>query len=195
MVDDGSGDKTLDILQSSKFHEDMGSPVTCIEKNSGLRNVLIDFIEWARTNKYDMIGVIGNDCLVPKNWLNDLLAIFEKTDVEILSPNVFPSNPAFRHGQEDLAGLGYRPSMIVGGLWFMPTELVKDIEFERYAVRGITGAFNILQKILIEKNPRVGWAPDIVVQDMGHWSGRHPLHIKSPEHEQYYAEVGRGVAW
>lgn len=192
LLDDGSEDDTTGILKQSKLPNAMRVVHT---KNIGLRNSLITFIEWVKDNNFDMMGVIGNDCLVPKNWLNDMLDVFEKTNVEILSPNVFPSNAAFVHGQEDTLNLGYRPSKIVGGLWFMPVELVKDIEFEKHEVKGIMGAFNILQQIVIEKEPRVGWASDIVVQDMGHWSGRHPLHIKSKEHSDYYQEVGRGIAW
>lgn len=190
LIDDGSKDGTEETLREFKLDK-----ISWInEENMGLRNVLIDFIEWARSREFDFVGVVGNDCKVPKNWLNNMLDIFEKSDVQILSPNVFPSNAAFKYG-EKIDGLSYMPSKIVGGLWFMYTDLVTDVTFERHNVRGIAGAFNILQQILIEKKPKVGWAPDIVVQDMGHWSGKHPEHIKSKEHLDYYQEVGRGVSW
>jgi len=191
LVDDGSGDeKTKMILTDTKLN----SELVIHEKNRGLRSTLIEFIEWAREGKFDMIGVIGNDCLVPDNWLDSLLTILDECDMDILSPNVFPSNPAFKMGVEALDPR-YRPSRIVGGLWFMPVSLTDGIRFDKHDVRGITGAFNILQQILIEKTPAVAWAAEVVVQDLGHWSGRHPWNIKNDEHKKYYEEVGRGTAW
>jgi len=190
LIDDGSNDGTDKILNGSKLPN---KTIGIHKENKGLRNTLIEFIAWAKFKDFDIMGVIGNDCLVPKNWLNDLLDIFEKSDVEILSPNVFPSNAAFKHGKEQ--GLPYMPSKIVGGLWFMYMDLVKDIVFKRHDIKGITGAFNILKQILIEKDPKVGWASKVVVQDIGHWSGLHSQHIKSQKHFDYYQEVGRGVDW
>lgn len=185
LVDDGSLDSTDIIFNKSTLSKEVVvNPV-----NKGLRSVLIDFISKAK--EYDIMGVIGNDCVVPKNWLNDLIDIFAKTDVQILSPNVYPSNAAFKYGKE--AGLPYMPSDIVGGLWFMYTDLIKDMTFEKHEVSGITGAFNVLKQVLIEKSPKVGWASKVAVQDIGHWSGRHPEHIKSQSHLDYYQEVGRKV--
>lgn len=191
LIDDGSNDDTEKTLKDSNLTK----IVRINPLNTGLRNVLMYFIETAKNHEADLIGVIGNDCLVPKNWLNDILDIFEKTNVEVLSPNCLPSNPAFTHGKDDTEGLGYRPSKIVGGLWFMPTSLVKDMKFEEHDVGGICAAFNILHQILMEKDPVVGWAEKITIQDIGHWSGRHPDHIKTEDHAKYYKEVGRGVAW
>jgi glycosyltransferase involved in cell wall biosynthesis len=188
LVDDGSEDGTEDILR----HANLNREVIIHYGNMGLRNILIDFIEWARLKDFDFMGVVGNDCLMPKNWLNDLLSIFEKSDVQVLSPNVFPSNAAYRYGQK-VEGLPYMPSQIVGGLWFMYVDLVKGLEFVRHGVKGIKGAFNILKQILIEREPKVGWASEIMVQDLGHWSGMHPEYIKSEEHLQYYQEIGRNT--
>jgi len=192
--DDGSNDGTTKILEEAKLEKKL---VCSSKTNEGLRNILINFIvDPCRVEGYgiDIMGVMGNDCAVPKNWLNDILDIFQKTDVQILSPNVFPSGAAYKYGQAD-SGLGYMPSKIVGGLWFMYTLLAMNTNFERHNVKGITGAFNILKQIVIEKDPKIGWAPDIVVQDMGHWSGAHPEHIKDKEHFKYYQEVGRKVSW
>lgn len=188
LVDDGSEDNTEDILRKANLNKE----VIIHYENKGLRNILIDFIEWAKLNNFDIMGVIGNDCLVPKNWLNDIIDVFDKTDVQILSPNVFPSNAAYRYGKK-VEGLPYMPSQIVGGLWFMYVDLVKGMEFIRYDVKGIKAAFNILKQILIEKDPKVGWLPDVMVQDLGHWSGMHPGYIKSKEHLQYYEEIGRNT--
>jgi len=188
LVDDGSEDGTEDILR----HANLNREVTIHYKNMGLRNVLIDFIEWAKLKDFDIMGVIGNDCIVPKNWLNDLLSIFKESDVQVLSPNVFPSNAAYRYGRK-VEGLPYLPSQIVGGLWFMYVDLVKEIDFTKHDVRGIKGAFNILRQIIIEKDPKIGWLPNVVVQDLGHWSGMHPEYIKSKEHLQYYEEIGRNT--
>jgi glycosyltransferase involved in cell wall biosynthesis len=188
LVDDGSGDATHDILKGAVLPKKF----VAFHENQGLRNVLIDYIEWVRDNDFDMMGVVGNDCLMPKNWLNDLLDIFEKSDVQVLSPNVFPSNAAYRYGKK-VEGLPYMPSKIVGGLWFMAVELAKGIELARHEVSGIKGAFNILKQILLEREPIVGWAENIVVQDLGHWSGMHPGYIKSEEHMKYYKEIGRNT--
>ncbi len=188
LVDDGSEDTTADILRHANFPKE----VIVHSVNKGLRNTLIDYIEWARGNDFDIMGVVGNDCLMPKNWLNNLLMIFEKSDVQVLSPNVFPSNAAYRYGKK-VEGLPYMPSQIVGGLWFMYVDLVKGMEFVRHDVGGIKAAFNILKQILIEKDPKVGWADEITVQDLGHWSGMHPEYIKSEEHMKYYQEIGRNT--
>ena len=188
LVDDGSGDGTEDLLRKANLNKE----VIIHSENQGLRNILINFIEWAKLKNFDFMGVIGNDCLVPKNWLNDILDVFEKSDVQVLSPNVFPSNAAYRYGKK-VDGLPYMPSQIVGGLWFMYVDLVKDLEFVRHGVKGIRGAFNILKQIIIEKEPKIGWLPDVVVQDLGHWSGMHPEYIKSKEHMEYYQEIGRNT--
>jgi glycosyltransferase involved in cell wall biosynthesis len=188
LVDDGSEDGTEDILRKANLTRE----VIIHSSSKGLRNVLIDYIEWARENDFDIMGVVGNDCLMPKNWLNDLINIFEKSDVQVLSPNVFPSNAACRYGKK-VDGLPYMPSKIVGGLWFMYVSLVKDLEFIRHNVSGIRGAFNILKQILIEKDPIVGWVDTVTVQDLGHWSGMHPGYIKSEEHARYYQEIGRNT--
>ncbi len=158
--------------------------------NKPLRDAILDFFE--DTDGVDFIAKVDNDCCVPVNWLNDIIDIFEKTDVEILSPNVFPSNAAYKYGEE---GEHYRPSKIVGGLWVMRKSLVRDMVFQRYNVSGIIGAFNILKQIINEKDPKIGWCENVVVQDIGHWSGKHPEHIKSKEHEEYSQEVGRSIAW
>jgi glycosyltransferase involved in cell wall biosynthesis len=187
--DDGSNDGTFEIFEQSTLPKIVMSN----KHNHGLRNVLIDFITDAgQGNNYDIIGVIGNDCGVPKNWLNDLLTIFNDSDVQILSPNVFPSNAAMTYGRVDNTK-SYMPSSIVGGLWFMYTHLVKGLVFDNHDVSGITGAFNILKQIIIEKEPIVGWADKVIVQDMGHWSGKHQDFIRSPAHMEYYQEVGRKV--
>jgi len=138
---------------------------------------------------------MDNDCIVPTNWLNKLLDTLERTSLDIVSPNVYPSNAAYKYGEEDKKGLGYRPTHTVGGLWLMRKSLIEDVFFEPYDIVGIKGAYNLLYQIIIEKEPAMGWVTDLVVHDVGHWSGRHPMHIKTTEHEQYYQEVGRNVAW
>lgn len=163
--------------------------------NTGLRNRIIDFFESIKDKDYDIIAKMDNDCLVPKNWLNDILDVFEKSDADILSPNVFPSNAAFNYGRDDKEGKGYRPAEIVGGLWCMKYSLVKDMYFERHELNGLTGAVPLLAQIVTEKEPKIGWIPNVVVEDVGHWSGTHELHVKSREHYDYSKEVGRSVAW
>lgn len=191
LVDDGSNDATAEIFVKSELPKN----VVIHYENRGLRNVLIDFIEWVRLGDFELLGVIGNDCVVPKDWLTTIERHFRITTADILSPNVFPSNAAFKFGKEDTEGLGYRPSKIVGGLWYMRRDMIEGISFDRFEVRGIKGAFNILDRIIIEKDPKIGWVTDVVVQDLGHWSGQHPEHIKSEPHRQYYEEVGRRIVW
>jgi hypothetical protein len=123
-----------------------------------------------------------------------MLEVFSKTDADILSPNVEPSNAAFTYGKAD-TGQGYRPSEIVGGLWMMKYSLVKDMYFERHELNGLIGAVPLLRQIITEKEPKVGWVANVIVQDIGHWSGQHPEHIRSKEHFEYSKEVGRAVAW
>lgn len=166
-----------------------------INPNTGLRNRIIDFFDSIKGKGYDFIAKMDNDCLVPKNWLNDMLSVFAKSDADILSPNVMPSNAAFTYGKADAQNKGYRPSEIVGGLWFMKYSLVEDMYFERHELNGLTGAVPLLRQIVTEKEPKIGWVPEIIVQDIGHWSGQHPEHIRSKEHFDYSKEVGRAVAW
>ncbi len=163
--------------------------------NTGLRNRIIDFFESIKGKGYDIIAKMDNDCLVPKNWLNDMLDVFEKSDADILSPNVFPSNAAFNYGKDDKEGKGYRPAEIVGGLWIMKYSLIEDMYFERHELNGLMGAVPLLRQIVTEKEPKVGWVANVVVEDVGHWSGSHPSNIKSKEHYDYSKEVGRQVAW
>lgn len=162
--------------------------------NMGLRNRIIQFFNEIKDKKYDIIAKMDNDCIVPKNWLNDLLKVFQETDIDILSPNVMPSNAAFTYGKK-VDGLPYMPSEIVGGLWVMKASLIKDMYFEEHPTQGLTGAISILKQICTENEVKVGWLPDVVVQDVGHWSGSHKDHIKSIEHEIYSKEVGRDIAW
>ena len=77
----------------------------------------------------------------------------------------------------------------------MRREMIDGIDFEKFESSGITGAWQLLNQILVEKEPRIGWLPDINVQDIGHWTGEHPDHIQSEEHRQYSVEVGRRIAW
>lgn len=160
----------------------------------GLRQAIIDFFNYARDN-YDIIAKIDNDCIVPKGWMDKLIDIFENTDVDIISPNVFPSDAALKYGESTEEELGYRRAKIVGGLWCMKTSLLKDIVFDHYDVTGIKGAFPLLKQIVYTKQPKIGWTMDVTVQDIGHWSGMHPEHIKSIEHAEYSREVGRDIAW
>ena len=188
--DDGSNDGTDEILRSAKLNK----RVVVNEKNRGLRNILINFLELtSKSSKF--ITVVGNDCLMPKNWLNDMLKVFENSDADILSPDVAPSHAALKLGRPD-DGRGYMPSDYVGGLWFMKRSLIDGMKFERYEnLKGIKGAFEILNQIIMEKEPKIGWVPSIVVEDVGHWSGEHPLCIKSAEHKDYYQTVGRRTSW
>lgn len=190
--DDGSADGTEEILRQSSLNK----RVVINPENRGLRNVLINFIELS-SSQTEFICVVGNDCLMPKNWMNDILAVFDKNpEVDILSPDVFPSHAALRMGEPDTEGKGYMASSHVGGLWFMRRKLVEGMSFERYkASLGIRGAFEVLNQIIMDKEPVIGWVPSVVVQDIGHWSGTHEKCIKSEEHRDYYANIGRRISW
>lgn len=190
LIDDGSCDETAQILGNAS----LDSTIIISRENHGLRSNILSFFDWALQEKFDLIAKVDNDCEVPTNWLNDAVKVFETTDVDILSPNVEPSNAAFVHGTH-IEGLAYRPSKIVGGLWIMRTRMIEGVQFERMNSRGIKGAFSLLYQIIVEKEPRIGWLPDVTVQDIGHWSGKHSGHIKSEAHEAYSAFVGRPVAW
>lgn len=188
LVDDGSHDGTDLILKASSLN----SHVVVNRSNEGLRQVLIDFFKFSR--KFKTVMKVDNDCVVPSNWFNDMQRILNTSEVDILSPNVYPSDAAHKYGKS-IAGLDYIPSKIVGGLWCMRTSLYKDIDFESIDTFGIKGAFNLLSQIIIEADAKVGWVPTVVFQDIGHHSGNHPDHIKSEDHLNYSIEVGRPVSW
>jgi len=188
--DDCSCDGTDRILQASSLNK----RVVVNEENRGLRNILINFLELT-SPQTEFITVVGNDCLMPKNWMNDILAVFAKSDADILSPDVNPSHAALKLGRPD-EGQGYMPSDYVGGLWFMKRKMIDGMSFEQYKnLRGINGAFEVLRQIILEKEPKIGWVPSVVVEDIGHWSGAHDKNIKSEEHRDYYAQVGRRISW
>lgn len=194
LVDDNSLDGTDNILLEYGEHSS-DVVVTLHKEHKGLRNTVIDFFEEAKQNDYEIIGKIDNDCVVPKGWLDDILFYFSNDILDALSPNVRPSNAAMVYGSEDIQGLGYRPTKTIGGLWFLKAELIKDIVFDRFETFGLSGAIPLLKQIVLDKEPRMGWITNVTVDDIGHWSGEHPDHIKSKEHEVYCKEVGRKIAW
>lgn len=186
----------LDALYSAQeYHNTEIIIVEDDNPNLGLRERVIDFFDYVKNRDFDVLAKMDNDCLVPKNWLNDMVERLYNTDADILSPNVEPSNAAYTYGREDIDKKGYRPAEIVGGLWVMGASLIKDMYFERVGTEGLTGAISILKQIVTEKEPKVGWVPEVIVQDVGHWSGKHKLHLKNKEHEQYSKIVGRQIAW
>jgi glycosyltransferase involved in cell wall biosynthesis len=194
IVDDGSNDGTREIIEQSGI-----SAHFVFQENKGLRKVIIDFISWVKDLDkefgIDYISKVDSDCIVSKNWMNDLLSILETSNADIISPNVTPSNAAFKHGDLSRKEGDFIPSEIVGGVWTMKKNMIDGIYFEQVDVSGITGAFHILNQIVIEKDPKIGWTDKVTFEDIGHWSGHHPLHIKSIEHAVYSAEVGRPIAW
>lgn len=195
LVDDGSGDGTHEILEAARFKHKM---VHRNDHNEGLRNTIIKFFHAASEPSIgvDYIVKLDNDCLVPANWLTNLLNLLDKGQAEIISPNVLPSNAAMKYGSAERPGApGLRPSKLVGGLWAMPVSLLEGIFFEPLSSGGIKGAWHLLNQIIVEKEPRIAWASEVAVQDIGHWTGEHPEHVKSQAHLDYSVEVGRKVAW
>lgn len=183
------------IQESQEYHNVDFYMVEDDNPNTGLRNRIIDFFEEIKDKDYDILMKMDSDCIVPKNYVDNMVIALSHSDADILSPNVMPSNAAFTYGREDVDKKGYRPAEIVGGLWVMKASLIKDMYFERHPTQGLTGAISILKQIVTEKEPKIGWIPDIIVEDIGHWSGKHQLHIKSKDHELYSKEVGRQIAW
>jgi len=191
MVDDGSGDSTSILLHNSSL------PGTIVSRdmNVGLRDNVIDFYRHASDYQVNYLCKMDNDCMVPIGWLNDLISIMDNNqELDIISPNVYPSNIAHKISRKE-AGLGYRPAKTVGGLWCMRSELVEGMEFNKYNVQGIKGAWSLTDQIITENDPTVGWTTEVTVSDVGHWSGKHPDHIKTGDHSLYYKEVGRKTTW
>lgn len=188
LVDDGSNDGTDKLIIDSK----LTATKLLNKENQGLRTVILDFFK--RTADYDLLCKVDNDCLVPKDWLKKVERAFELNLGDILSPNVVPSNVAYKIGK-DTGIEGLRSSEVVGGLWCMRSDLIHGMCFEPIQTEGIRGAFPVLQQIIVEKEPRLGWLTSVEVEDVGHYSGQHPLHIKSQEHLEYSQEVGRSVSW
>ena len=191
LYDDG---ENLEVMQKFARKQDV---VISHDKPIGLRNVIIDFFESVKKTDVQYLCKVDNDCLVHKNWLTDLIYILATTKVDILSPNVSETNAAFKYGKDDTYELGYRPSSVVGGLWNMRRKFVDNIFFENADTRGIRGAFALLHQIIVLNQPRplLGWTDKVTFDDIGHWGGSHPLHIKSEAHAAYSAEVGRPVNW
>jgi glycosyltransferase involved in cell wall biosynthesis len=164
-------------------------------ENIGLRNTIIEFFEWVKDKDFDFLSKVDNDCVVPEYWLDDLVRILVDADAEIISPNVSETNAAIKYGHLKHKIAGFIPSKIVGGVWTMKKSLIEDMSFERIGINGIRGAFNIINQIIVDKAPKVGWTTEVTFEDVGYWAGTHPLHIKSVEHAVYSAEIGRPVSW
>lgn len=189
-------DMTLKSLKESQEYDNVHFYIVEDDNpNLGLRQRIINFFDEVRGKGYDYLIKMDGDCIVPNNYINDMVAKMQSSGADMLSPNVMPSNAAMNFGKEDLEGLGYRPSDIIGGLWCMKASLIEDMYFESHPTNGLTGSISLLKQICVEKEPKIGWVTEIVVEDVGHWSGRHALHIKTKEHEMYSKEVGRQVAW
>lgn len=194
LVDDGSADGTHHILKRATAK--IPSEIDIKLENIGLRNVIIEFFEKILADgTFDYITKIDNDCTVPQNWLNDLTRIFETANADIISPNTSETNAAHKYGKLNCREGEFIPSAIVGGLWFMKVEMIRDIFFERFNSRGIRAAFHLINQIIIEKSPKIGWTDSVTFGDVGFWAGSHPSHIKSLDHAMYSAEVGRRIAW
>ena len=185
LMDDGSRDTTVNLFQKFKL------PCRIISHsvNHGLRDIIINFFS---ISKGDYVAKIDNDVLVPVGWLDNLKEIYDRTDVDVLSPNVRPSDAASRMGEE--VG-GYLKSRTIGGLWFMRRDIIKDTFFEKLEYGGIKCAHAIVHQIQTENDLNVGWTKEVTVDDIGHWSGKHEKHVKSPEHLRYSMEIGREVSW
>lgn len=191
IIDDGSCDGTAEIIGRTNLN----AIVTIRQDNQGLRNTIITFFEDVLRSEYDYIAKIDNDCLVPKNWLTDLLKILEDSKADIISPNVSESNAAHKYGAIHIREGAFIPSEIVGGLWFMRRSMIEGLYFERFCSSGIRAAFNIIHQIVAEKSPRIGWTDSVTFEDVGFWAGTHAKHIKNGEHAAYSSEVGRRIAW
>jgi len=192
LIDDGSQDSTENILRNTSLPN---VTLNINKDNLGLRSSVIRFFNWAREEEIDVIGIVGNDVLMPKNWLNDMLVALTSTDLDAASCNYMPSNPAFTQGFEIEGNDKYRLANNIVGLWFMDRRLTDDIVFEDAHLYGISGSTAIMSQIKMDKDPRIGWITTVMALDRGHWSGLAEGHIKSIEHEEYYAEVGRKVTW
>jgi len=190
-IDDGSNDGTFELF--SRFPRN--KVVVRHSENKGLRFSIIEFFGAMKLSKPDYIFKVDNDCIVPANWLNDLLKIMKDQDVDILSPNTSETNAAHKYGFINKRKAGFIPSMIVGGLWCMKIEMIEGIYFEQADVKGIRCAFNLINQITAEKEPKIGWTDEVTYQDVGYLSGSHHCHIKSKAHAEYSAEVGRPVSW
>jgi len=191
LVDEGCN---FDILKKYARPQDI---ISKHDYPHGLRNTIIEFIEWARKENIEIISKVDNDCIVPKDWLTDLINILVDCKVDILSPNVSETQAAFKYGKDDTYGFGFRPSNFVGGLWTMWTRLTDGIFLERTDTHGIIGAFPLLHQIikLQEEKPIIGWTDKVTFEDVGHWGGSHRNHIKSEGHMAYSNEVGRPISW
>jgi GT2 family glycosyltransferase len=191
LIDDGSQDGTFEILSEAYLPK----VVIKLEENIGLRNCIIEFFKDVLEKDFTHIAKIDNDCTVPRYWLADLAKILEDAKADIISPNVSETNAAHKYGVLNIREEDFIPSKIVGGLWFMKKEMIKDIYFESFSSTGIRAAFNIITQIVAHKNPKIGWTDKVTYQDIGFWSGSHPKHIKSEDHANYSREIGRRIAW
>lgn len=187
--------EALEIIDNAKTHRpDLDINLRIETENIGLRMVIIKFFKEVKGN-FDLLAKMDNDCIVPKDWMVKIISSFQGTDLDMLSPNVYPSNAAMKYGEDDVSKKGYRPTKLIGGLWAMKARLIDNQIFEEIDIQGIKGAIPILKQICVDEKPVIGWLPELVVQDIGHWSGEHPDNIKSVDHELYYREIGRNIAW
>jgi len=196
LINDGSGnDGTEQILHSFLDQNPTNSVALRHDINIGLRNTLIEaFGVLIRGKPADYIVKIDNDCLPPAEWIRNLVWLMENNDVDLLAPDVYPSHPADRFGKEK-KGSKLLFSDTIGGNWIMKRDLLPKKGFSFTEDRTLSGAWQLMQGIIHGNKAKTAWTKEVVLQDMGHWSGKHPNHLKSKEHFEYSKEIGREVSW
>jgi len=197
-VDDGSGDRTESLLTDwAQFHFADANFVFSPE-NMGLRYHILQFWQKALDSDVEFVAKVDNDNLVPAGWITNMLSIFaDHPELDILSPDNHPGHPALRIGED--VGKRYRLAKSpIGGLWFMRRRVLEGLPIGRWIKEakghGIKGAWDLMVSAK-RRDFVMGLTTEVCFQNIGHQSGSHPKHIKSSDHKDYSAEVGRNVTW
>lgn len=192
-VDDGSNDRTSRIMLKAA-REDHRVRCYIHTENCGLHARIQEF--WLSAVA-DFIGKLDNDCRVSRGWLTRLMEIFaENPELELLSPTTDTGHEAHHFGQ--CLDKSYLKATDMGGLWLMKkASVLSRLSLDQpraHPQGGIAGAWETMAH-LRRNGVVMGWAPDVVVEHVGHHGGQHPDHIKSEAHAAYSQQVGRPIWW
>ena len=203
LVDDGSKDNTPCLLNAMKARYQgtgtgTGRGADAVWKhteNYGLHATVVEFWRFVKDHgEIDIAGKIDYAIEVFGGWLTRMVEIFDACpELMILSPTTREAKEAEMFGVD--VGQPYMQATNLGGLWVMRRSVIEGLNFDAFGggVKGVHGSWPFIQHL---RNRHVtGWAPDVVVEHVGDFSGSHPLHIKTQSHADYSQEVGRGVAW
>ena len=205
LADDGSTDETGEVLIEYANRKD--TPFRKIhlldsDGNKGLRWQTSRFLKTAKPQGERPCYVVklDNDVLVKPGWLGKLAYVMDNSDCDVLNIQRVPNNRRGGLYGGDVKGLLYRPSrQLLSGLWMMRFEVILEMGDlsvpEKAGKWGDTSRWMMRRFRAANRKIIIGWNKEVLIEHVGHVSGRHALHIKTEEYAKYTRRLGRRPRW